>query len=254
MNLPKNYINDLTFKFSPNRNLQKDRLRTYQHIFFNHLDGITNKFGINFNFLNKFLNNSIQRNNLSKEEKLFLKEIEIINSESTLAISLLINRICKSLNDKIYLNIGVLYGFSLFSGMINTKCKVIGVDNFCEANKSIRESFYKNYNKFHNQNHQFIEEDYKVAIEKIRNDGKKIKFYYYDAGHSFEEQRDNLIYIKDLLDDECLILIDDIGREEVIEGTYEGLKGYKNYKVLDKVMTAHPRHPTFWNGYILLQK
>lgn len=57
-----------------------------------------------------------------------------------------------------------------------------------------------------------------------------------------------------MLDDECLILIDDIGRKEVIDGTYEGLKHYKNYKVLDKVITAHPRHPTFWNGYILIRK
>ena len=180
--------------------------------------------------------------------------MEIISSESTLAISLLINRICKSINDKVYLNIGVLYGFSLFSGMINTKCHVIGIDNFCEANESIKKSFFKNFEMYQNHNHQFIEEDYIVALDKIRKKGKKINFYYYDAGHSFEQHRDNLINVKDILDDECLILIDDIGREEVIEGTYEGLKGYKNYKVLDKVTTAHPRHPTFWNGYILIKK
>ena len=133
--------------------------------------------------------------------------MEIISSESTLAISLLINRICKSINDKVYLNIGVLYGFSLFSGMINTKCHVIGIDNFCEANESIKKSFYKNFEMYQNHNHQFIEEDYIVALDKIRKKGKKINFYYYDAGHSFEQHRDNLINVKDILDDECLILI-----------------------------------------------
>jgi len=252
---PKNFISDLKFKTEINKNLEDNLTRSYLHLFYQHLDGVAKKFNFNSNFLNKFLNNSLLKNNLPKEEQILLKEIETISSESTLAIGLLINRICKTLQHKTYLNIGTLYGFSLFAGMINTKCNVIGVDNFCSSDSDIiKNNFFQNFNKLKKQNHQFLELDYKIALEKITHEGKKINFYYYDAGHSFEDHRDNLIYVKDMLDDECLILIDDIGREEVIDGTYEGLKHYKNYKVLDKVITAHPRHPTFWNGYILIRK
>mgnify|MGYP003682889555 FL=1 len=108
-----------------------------------------------------------------------MKEIEAISSESTLAIGLLINRICKTLQHKAYLNIGTLYGFSLFAGMINTKCNVIGVDNFCSSDSDIiKNNFFQNFNKLKKQNHQFLELDYKIALEKIRHEGKKINCYY----------------------------------------------------------------------------
>lgn len=142
--------------------------------------------------------------------------------------------------------------------MINTDCEVIGVDNFSEEDyfgqiKFIKESLKKNFNNFSNNKHKFFENDYKIILKKLYEDKKKISFYYYDAGHSYEDHRDCLILAKDILADDCIILIDDIGRKEVYEGTMEGLKTYKNYEILDHVKTIHPRHPTFWNGYILIK-
>jgi len=59
-----------------------------------------------------------------------------------ISIGFIINQIAKNLcSDAIYLNIGVWRGFSMFAGMINTKCKVYGIDNFshdyADANPSL---------------------------------------------------------------------------------------------------------------------
>ena len=142
--------------------------------------------------------------------------------------------------------------------MINTDCEVIGVDNFSEEDalghvKNIKKSLYNNFEKLSNINHKFYENDYKLILENLREENKKISFYYYDAGHSYEDHRDNLLIAKDILADDRIILVDDICRKEVYEGTLDGLSIFKNYKILDHVKNPHPRHPTFWNGYILIQ-
>ena len=65
-------------------------------------------------------------------ENIKLKNILLkIDSMSTYAIGHIVNQICRKLSDdQIYLNIGCWKGFTLVSGMIDTNCKVIGVDNF----------------------------------------------------------------------------------------------------------------------------
>ena len=73
------------------------------------------------------------------------KELIKIDSMSTYAIGYLINRICKNLSkNQVYLNIGCWKGFSLVAGMINTECKVIGVDNFSQFTGP-KNDFLKNF-------------------------------------------------------------------------------------------------------------
>ena len=95
---------------------------------------------------------------------------------SKIAIGFIINQISKSLpQEGLYLNIGVWRGFSMFAGMINTKCKVYGVDNFSfnyeegdssknnynEKSKTIK-YFNEKFEKFQNINkHFFFDMDYK---------------------------------------------------------------------------------------------
>ena len=80
--------------------------------------------------------NYVFDNCIINKEKIDLdlrKELIKIDSMSTYAIGYLINRICKNLSkNQVYLNIGCWKGFSLVAGMINTQCKVIGVDNFSQ--------------------------------------------------------------------------------------------------------------------------
>ena len=98
-------------------------------------------------------------NCIIKEEKIDLdlrKELIKIDSMSTYAIGYLINRICKNLSkSQVYLNIGCWKGFSLIAGMVNTQCKVIGVDNFSQFSGPKNE-FLNNFNNLKNQNLFFL--------------------------------------------------------------------------------------------------
>ena len=63
---------------------------------------------------------------------------------STYAIGHIVNQLCKRLSEnQIYLNIGCWKGFTLVSGMIDTNCKVIGVDNFSQF-EGPKKDFYSN--------------------------------------------------------------------------------------------------------------
>ena len=84
------------------------------------------------------------------------KELIKIDSMSTYAIGYLINRICKNLSkNQVYLNIGCWKGFSLVAGMINTQCKVIGVDNFSQFTGP-KNDFFKNFENLKKNNHFFF--------------------------------------------------------------------------------------------------
>jgi len=67
---------------------------------------------------------------------------------------------------------------------------------------------------------------FNAELDKIN---APIDMYLYDAGHSYTDQRDALIYYKPILADEFIYLCDDWTYGEVKKGTYDGIKegGYE---------------------------
>ena len=180
-----------------------------------------------------------------------------VDSMSTYAVGHLVNQICQQLSEKqIYLNIGCWKGFTLISGMIDTSCKVIGVDNFSQFDGPKKE-FYFNFKRFQNeQKHFFYNEDYKVFFKKFEKKSEKIAFYYYDGEHSYKNQLENLEIADNFLDKGSIVLIDDINFSEVERGTKDFLSKTKSsYKILKEIKTANNHcHPSFWNGIMILEK
>lgn len=211
-----------------------------------------------FKIVNKeklfLFNNVIIKNNEDFELKKILLKIE---GMSTYAIGYIINQICKRLtSNQVYLNIGCWKGFSLVSGMINTKCLVYGVDNFSEFGY-VESEFYKNFNMYKkNKFHFFFNQDYKIFLKKFEIRKKYIDFYFYDAEHSYKDQIENLELVDNLLKKGSIIMIDDINFREVFSATNDFLaKNNKRYRVLKKFQTANNHcHPSFWNGLMLLEK
>ena len=203
-----------------------------------------------FTFNNCILDKSVENENLKNA---LLK----IDSMSTYAIGHLVNQICKCLSEnQIYLNIGCWKGFTLISGMINTSCKVIGVDNFSQFDGPKNE-FYLNFEKYQNkQKHSFFDEDYKVFFKNFEKKNQKIGFYYYDGEHSYKNQYENLDIADNFLDKGSIVLIDDINFIDVEKGTKDFLnKTHSEYKVLKEIKTANNHcHPSFWNGIMILEK
>ena len=129
--LLNNIINKISFKISPSQNVRKQYMYRFKKKFY--------KF---FNKEKKFINSNTRFENIDNFDQEVIKELLDIHSYSTISIGVIINQIAKNLDsNSVYLNIGIWRGFSMFAGMLNTKCEVYGIDNFshdyADANPSL---------------------------------------------------------------------------------------------------------------------
>jgi len=81
-----------------------------------------------------------------------------------------------------------------------------------------------------------------------------IDMYLFDAGHSFEEQRDALIYYYPVLADEFIYCCDDWTYERVKEGTIAGIKecGFEilfEKELLNETPGGGHLNDEWWRGY-----
>ena len=241
----ENIFNNIKFKLNPEEDYRKAYLFRLKKGLFK-LISLERKFLFN----NCIINNEFEN---IKLKNILLK----IDSMSTYAIGHIVNQLCKKLSEnQIYLNIGCWKGFTLVSGMIDTNCKVIGVDNFSQF-EGPKKEFYANFDKYKNaEKHSFYDEDYKIFFKKFEKTKNKINFYYYDGEHSYKNQYENLEIADNFLDKGSIVLIDDINFSEVENGTKDFLSKTKSsYKILKDIKTANNHcHPSFWNGIMILEK
>ena len=117
----ENIFNQFTFRVSPNEDYRKQYLFRLEKFFYK-IVGKDKEYVFN--------NCRISKNYENLNLKIALLQIE---SMSTYAMGHIINQVSKNLSsDQLYLNIGCWKGFSLIAGMIDTSCKVIGVDDFSQ--------------------------------------------------------------------------------------------------------------------------
>ncbi len=250
-------------KYHLNKNLKNSELveKILNNINFRFIDNNMNREeSVLFKSINKLvpknyrdlLNIKINDQNV-KKNYLSLRNVKKMATFSTFYM---INSICKHIGEGAYLNIGLWNGFSLFSGMIDTKCDVIGIDNFSEFDGNNSEIlFFKKFNSIKKNNHHFFKTD---ALEYLRKCNKKFDFYFYDALHTFEYQYEGLKLAIPHLKKGSLIMIDDICwnySNDPMEATKKFLNDFKeDFKLLLEIKTKYNQHPTFWNGYIIIEK
>lgn len=176
-----------------------------------------------------------------------------------------------------YLEIGCHKGGSFCSTIYNNPLMLaIGIDSW--ASDIVNEDkaypqFCDNSAKFKNiaTYRQIIQEDcFNVNLTKspwniITNEmgaqipdfeGALIDLYNYDAGHSFEDQKNALIYYKRILADEFIYVCDDWQYGEVKAGTIAGIEE-GGYEILFEKELLNPEGYTedqhlndhWWRGY-----
>ena len=226
-----------------------------------------------FKILNKekyFIDSQTLFSDIDESDQITVKELLRYETMSRISVGFLINQICKTLNEgQIYLNIGVWRGFSMFSGMINTECEVIGVDNFSfdyihkknskgnlEESNLTKKYFFESFNKIKKNNHYFHNLDYKKFFYNWEKEKKGINFYYYDGEHSYKNQLENLEIADNFLVKESITVVDDFNEQQVQDATYEFIKKKTTkYRIIKELKTANKFiHPSFANGLIFLEK
>lgn len=183
-----------------------------------------------------------------------LRELTNLPRMSTIAIGALINRgVSQMPKNHSFVNVGVWHGFTLFCGMIENESKTcIGVDNFSEFGGP-REMFLERFDRLRGPNHWFYEMDYTEYFQRIHRG--PIGFYMYDGNHTYDNQLRGLQLAEGFFAKDCIVLVDDINIEEVKQATLEFIAAsHMQYRIVFEQQTQDNRHPTWWNGIMVLQK
>ena len=154
-----------------------------------------------------------------------------------------ISKYQKSINDGIYLEIGVYQGLSLISvGKALNDSSVYGIDNFAQndpesKNKSIFEERVR-LNNFKNIN--LLNLDYEDALGNLKQyiGTKKISTYFIDGPHDYRSQLVCLLLAKKHLSDSAIILIDDSNYRQVRLATRDFIRTNTEFKLLYEAYTS----------------
>jgi hypothetical protein len=129
-----------------------------------------------------------------------------------------------------YLECG-LYGGSTFIGSIfkNPLKACYGIDSWAlgfngEDGKTVEENFKKNLAMVVKQSTKpniFKADCFKFDLAQIKD---KIDIYFYDAGHTADEQKKGIVYYYPTLADRFILVVDDWNWSCVREGTMEAIK------------------------------
>ena len=197
----------------------------------------------------------------SKHESSFNEERFYIPGLSSNKIRHFLNHLC-GFNDSIYLELGCYTGSTFYAATENNPIRAFAVDNFIEKDiKPFRDDVYlptvkdpavEFLSKFNNPRWTFSNKDVRELSEKDISDKPNIIFY--DAGHEYYQQTENLEAIKDLFADKFILVLDDANFEGVVESANDFIESNK-YNVLfsRKILTTVLEDDTsWWNGLYIM--
>src|SRR5262249_7442379 len=95
--------------------------------------------------------------------------------------------------------------------------------------------------------------DYREYFSKMHRE--PIGLYVYDGDHSYDNQLIGLQAAEPFFAKGCIILVDDTNWLEPRNATLDFIsKSSYEYRILFDTTTCSNRHPTLWNGIMVLQR
>ncbi len=144
-------------------------------------------------------------------------EILSLEGMSSNKVRHFLNNIC-SLPDAQYLEIGTWKGSTFISALYgNNLLKAIAIDDWSEFSGP-KIDFQNNLNRFLTNNlYHFYEYDcFKFDLALVKN---KVNIYFYDGGHTQEDQRLAFTYYNEIFEDTFIAIVDDYNHEPAAIGT-----------------------------------
>ena len=160
------------------------------------------------------------------------------------------NNIC-SMDNCRYLEIGTWHGSSSISAMYKNNLNAIFIDNYSLFNGN-KEVFLENAEKFKtNSIYRLLDEDcWKVNLAGLQ----KVNIYLYDGPHEYQDHYNAITYYYPLLEENCIVMIDDWSWETVRQGTMDAFRDLNtNIKFKYEIITEQPHYDEYgsknwWNG------
>jgi hypothetical protein len=190
----------------------------------------------------------------SQEGPLLPFPIRILQGMSGQRFRVLLNNLARIPISGSYLEVGTFKGSTAISALFQNQRSAIFVDNWSEFGGPKKTALENLKKLIPNTLWNVIDQDFKTfSTTKIQ---EKIAIYFYDGGHSFEEQKLAVSLIDSLNFDYLVFIVDDYSWGTVQQGTLEGLnslssKLVQSWEILPNKDDKLFRYGNWHNGYFV---
>jgi hypothetical protein len=154
-------------------------------------------------------------------------------------------------NGESYVEAGSLKGASLIAASYGKDGDFVGIDDFSMAEGN-RKRLAANLEAFGCAHATVLEGDVFDVLRSGALGDRRVGIYYYDAGHSFEEQVAGLRLIEPYLADEALLIVDDTDWERVERAVDAYLAAQPDATALLRIDGKDRGAPHWWEGMRVL--
>jgi protein O-GlcNAc transferase len=158
--------------------------------------------------------------------------------------------------DESYAEVGCFRGSTLVGALTGQSAFALAADNFSEFDPdgTNRAALAANLRRSGLESRvRFYEEDCeRFLLGRAGDPDARVGVYFYDGAHDYRSQLMGLLLAVPLLARRALVVVDDANWPEVRQGTRDFLAARPEARLLLDLPTPGNRHPSFWNGLLVL--
>lgn len=184
-------------------------------------------------------------------------DILTMGGMSSKKIKHFLNNIC-AYDDVIYFEVGTGTGSTFCSAMYQNDRIAYACDIWLESKLGHdgRKTFLENYYKHVGNGHEhtlFDGDCFSIDLSTFKH---KPNVYFYDARHEKEDHEKSLTYFEQILDEHCIMIVDDWNDNDVQEGTIAGFNNINfavRYQALCSFIEENKTYndEQWWNGLMI---
>ncbi len=151
--------------------------------------------------------------------------------------------------DEVYVEVGSYKGASLVGAAAgNPQAKIFACDNFSQFDGAVDE-LAETLGRFTRAGQvEFFNLEFREFLRLAPWRPAKVGAYFYDGGHSFNDQFDGLRSMLPWLADDALVAIDDTNKLPVRSANASFARMVPGFDLVLDLRTPSNHHPTWWNG------
>jgi hypothetical protein len=147
-----------------------------------------------------------------------------------------------------YVEVGSYRGTSLVAALRGNDADAVAIDDFSLGDGS-REQLEANLARFDLAGRPAIlEGDFQQALRGDALGGRRIGVYYYDAGHTYEQQLAGLRLVEPHLADQALLIVDDSDWKRVERADRDYLASQPRARLAFDIPGDEKGFPHWWKG------
>ncbi len=156
--------------------------------------------------------------------------------------------------DEVYVEVGCYKGASLVGAALgNSAHRMFACDNFSQFDGAA-ESLQQTLRQYTPPGQvQFFDMDFREFLQKAPWQPARIGAYFYDGGHSFEDQYDGLRCALPHFSADAVIIVDDTNKRAARAADSLIARQVRGFELVLNLRTPRNHHPTWWNGIQMLR-